>query len=154
MDNNTGYKSTLFSAISIIKGRVQEYGKRVHANNWVSPFHLHRNWVFATNSDFLNYESNNLSLKYQRFTTLGCKDKRIRKFLFLANTQFLWFSLRYPATTALDLKMLKCKRKKDFKLNKDDYSAFCTKPPIDNKKYRISFWFVLSHIFGICPLSL
>ena len=33
--------------------------------------------------------SNNLSLKYQRFATSGCKDIRIRKFEFVAKTQFL-----------------------------------------------------------------
>ena len=84
MDNDTGDKSTLSSAISIIKGKVQEYENR--------PFHLQRNWVFATNCDFLipislypnlvdlsmlSVGSNNLSLSYERFTTLGCKDKRV-----------------------------------------------------------------------------
>ena len=29
----------------------------------------------------------NLSLKYQRFTRLGCKDKRIKKFEFVTKTQ-------------------------------------------------------------------
>ena len=33
---------------------------------------------------------NNLSLKYQSFTTLGCKDIGIRKFEFGAKTQFLY----------------------------------------------------------------
>ena len=32
---------------------------------------------------------NNLSLKYQRFTPLGCKDIGIRIFEFVAKTQFL-----------------------------------------------------------------
>ena len=35
--------------------------------------------------------SNNLSLKYQRFTPLGCKDIGIRKFKFVSKTQFLCF---------------------------------------------------------------
>ena len=34
--------------------------------------------------------SNNLSLKYQRFTPSCCKDIQIRKFEFAAKTQFLW----------------------------------------------------------------
>ena len=43
-------------------------------------------------SDISNYElieSNNPYLKYQRFTPLGCKDKRIRKFKLVANTESL-----------------------------------------------------------------
>ena len=34
--------------------------------------------------------SNNLSLKYQSFTTLGCKDVGVRKFEFVVKTQFLY----------------------------------------------------------------
>ena len=34
--------------------------------------------------------SNNLSLKYQRFTPLGYKDIGLRTFKFVAKTQFLW----------------------------------------------------------------
>ena len=38
----------------------------------------------------MNYvRSNNLSLKYQRFTPSGCKDTGIGKFEFVAKTQFL-----------------------------------------------------------------
>ena len=67
-----------------------------------------RNWVFATNSDFLipisldcnvvnllifqtisSVRSNNISLKYQRFTTLGFKDIVIINSEFVAKTQFL-----------------------------------------------------------------
>ena len=33
--------------------------------------------------------SNNLSLKYQSFTPLGCKDIGLRTFKFVAKTQFL-----------------------------------------------------------------
>ncbi len=33
--------------------------------------------------------SNSLSLKYQRFTPSGCKDRGVRKFKFVAKTQFL-----------------------------------------------------------------
>ena len=39
--------------------------------------------------------SNNLSLKHQRFTLSGCKDIKIRKFDFVAKTQFL--NLRLPS---------------------------------------------------------
>jgi len=35
--------------------------------------------------------SNNLSLKYQRFTPTGRKDLGIRKFEFVAKSQFLYF---------------------------------------------------------------
>ena len=34
--------------------------------------------------------SNNLSLKYQSFTSSGCGDKGIRKFAFVAKTKFLY----------------------------------------------------------------
>ena len=34
--------------------------------------------------------ANSLSLKYHRFTASGCKDIEIRKFEFVAKTQFLW----------------------------------------------------------------
>jgi len=39
--------------------------------------------------------SNNLSLKHQRFTLSGCKDIKIRKFDFVAKTQFL--NLQLPS---------------------------------------------------------
>ena len=35
--------------------------------------------------------SNNLSLKYQKCTLLGCKDIEIRKFEFVTKTQFLCY---------------------------------------------------------------
>ena len=65
---------------------------------------LKRNWVFAPNFDFLvplslqpnvgdlifqnmnSVRSNNLRLKYQRFTPSGWKDIGIRKFEFVAKT--------------------------------------------------------------------
>ena len=37
----------------------------------------------------------NLSLKYQRFTPLGCYDIRIRKVELVAKTQFFWFVYLY-----------------------------------------------------------
>ena len=40
-----------------------------------------------------NVRSNNLSLKYQRFTPSGCKNKEIRKCEFVAKTQLLWKSI-------------------------------------------------------------
>ncbi len=71
-----------------------------------------RNWVFATNSDFLipisldsnlvkpltfqtmtSVKSYNISLKYQRFTTLGSKDIGMRKTEFVARIQ--WIQLLY-----------------------------------------------------------
>ena len=68
-----------------------------------------RNWVFATNSDFLiplslqpnvldlryfiiSVGSNSLSLKYQRFNPSGCKDIGIRKISFEAKTQLLYLT--------------------------------------------------------------
>ena len=45
--------------------------------------------------------SNKISLKYQRFTQSGCKDKGVRIFVGVANTQFpyefgiyFWFNIR------------------------------------------------------------
>ena len=43
--------------------------------------------IFQTKSSI---KSNNLSLKYQRFPISGCIDIGIRKFEFVAKTQFLW----------------------------------------------------------------
>jgi len=37
-----------------------------------------------------NARANNSSLKYQKNTPSGCKDKGISKFEFVAKTQFLW----------------------------------------------------------------
>ena len=63
-----------------------------------------RNWVFATNSGSISaslcrrplifqtmnsVRTNNVSLKYLKFTLLGCKDNGIGKFEFVAKTQFL-----------------------------------------------------------------
>ena len=62
---------------------------------------MNRN-IFATNFDLLvplswqpnvrylnSVRSNNLILKYQRFTPSGCKDLKIRKLKFVTKTQFL-----------------------------------------------------------------
>ena len=69
-----------------------------------------RNWVFATNSDFLasiSLRPDVVDLRYskiwtlfdqivivwnQRFTTSGCKDIGIRKFEFEAKSQFLFLN--------------------------------------------------------------
>ena len=50
--------------------------------------------------------SNDLSWKYQRFTSSGCKDIGIRKFEFVAKTQFLYllFSLALFNRLSYDLK--------------------------------------------------
>ena len=61
------------------------------------------NWGFVTNSTFLmsitllplifqtmnSVRPNNLSLKYQRFSSSDCKDIGIRQFEFVTKTQFL-----------------------------------------------------------------
>ena len=40
--------------------------------------------------------SKNVGLKYQRFTASGFKDKRIRKFEFVAKAQFLFIEKYVP----------------------------------------------------------
>ena len=47
--------------------------------------------------------SNNLSLKYQKFTTLDSKDKGIIKLEFVTKTQFL-STLKYLRSTTLESK--------------------------------------------------
>ena len=68
-----------------------------------------RYWVFATTSAFLNpisldsnvvetmnsVRSNNISLKYQRFTTLGSKEIGIINSEFVTTTQFLYKKIIY-----------------------------------------------------------
>ena len=58
------------------------YGKPIGPSLYsISP------WIFQT----MNYVgSNNLSLKYQKFTLLGCNDIGFRKFKFVAKTQFFY----------------------------------------------------------------
>ena len=41
-------------------------------------------------------DSNNLSLKYQRYTPSGCLDIEVRKCEFVAKTQFLSIFIRIP----------------------------------------------------------
>ena len=52
--------------------------------------------------------SNKLSLKYQNFTSSGCENTGIRKFEFVAKTQFLWtntpFKLKHETITFATLK--------------------------------------------------
>ena len=50
--------------------------------------------------------SNSLSLKYQRFTTSGCKDIGVRKCKFVAKTQFL-FSNIFSALCSLGWRRIK-----------------------------------------------
>ena len=80
---------------------------------------IQRNWVFTTNWDVLathcrwplifqtiiSVRSNILNLKYQRITPLGCKDIKIRKFEFVAKTQFLFFKIRKNIKTAITRKL-------------------------------------------------
>jgi hypothetical protein len=42
----------------------------------------------------ISAELNNLSLKLQRLTPTGCKDIGIRKFWFVAKTQFLYLNVK------------------------------------------------------------
>ena len=46
-----------------------------------------RLWIFQTMNSVV---SNNQSLKYQGFTSAGCKDIGFRHFEFVAKTQFVW----------------------------------------------------------------
>ena len=48
--------------------------------------------------------SNNISLKYQRFTTLGSKDIEIINSEFVIKTQFLWSVLNMYSYTISDCK--------------------------------------------------
>jgi len=45
--------------------------------------------------------SKNISLKHQRFTTLGSKDIGIRKLEFVAKIQFLWYFFEATKITSL-----------------------------------------------------
>ena len=57
------------------------------SNPYIFATHWRRPWIFPT----MNYiRSNNLSLKWQRFTPSGWKDIWIRQFKFVSKTQFLW----------------------------------------------------------------
>ena len=50
-------------------------------------------WIFQT---MISVRTNNLSLKDQKFTLFGLKDMEIRKFEFVAKTQFLYFLFNFP----------------------------------------------------------
>ena len=47
-----------------------------------------------------------VSLKYQRFTTSGCRDIGITKIEFVAKTQFLWTIIELP--TGVFQKCVRC----------------------------------------------
>ena len=53
-----------------------------------------------SNYDF--FGSKNLILKYQKFTSLGCKDKGIRKFELVGKTQFLYFKDKTTFNSSCD----------------------------------------------------
>ena len=96
----------LFSPSNIKSGSILNGFFKVYLK-YVSQGCIQRNWLFATNSDFLipifgfqrrkplkfqtmTFDrSKNISLKYQRFTTLASKDIGIRKSEFVAKSQFL-----------------------------------------------------------------
>jgi len=56
----------------------------------ISATQCHGPWIFQTIN---SVRWNNLSLKYQRFTRSGCEDIGIRKFEFVAKTQFLFIKI-------------------------------------------------------------
>ena len=115
-----------------VKGTVKEKWKGVSAETWwiyIWIFVL-RNWVFATNSNFLILISvqpdgfptlifqteifwpNRIeSLKYLRATTLGCKDIGIRKSEFVAKTQFLLIRIYHLLIEKYSWKYYRCRLK-------------------------------------------
>ena len=56
------------------------------SNHYIFGTKYCRPWIFQTMN---SVKSNNLSLKYQRFTTSGSKDIGVSTFEFVAKTQFL-----------------------------------------------------------------
>ena len=56
------------------------------SNPYIFGFQCRRLLIFST---MTSVRSNNISLKYQRFTTLGFKDIGIRKSEFVAKNQLL-----------------------------------------------------------------
>ena len=56
------------------------------SNPYIFGFQCRRPLIFST---MTSVRSNNISLKFQRVTTLGSKDIGIRKTEFVARTQFL-----------------------------------------------------------------
>ena len=59
------------------------------SNSYIFAVQCYRHFTFQT---MTSVRSNNISLKYQRFTTLGSKDMGIRKTEFVARTQFLYLA--------------------------------------------------------------
>jgi len=89
-------RSTTFGSKDIINRKSEFVAKTQFLCDLVAPlWEKQRNWVFATNSDFLtpislifqtmnSVWSNCCSLKYHRFTPSNCKDIGIRTFEFVA----------------------------------------------------------------------
>ena len=62
------------------------YHKLWFSNSYIFAVQCYRHLTFQT---MTSVRSNNISLKYQRFTTKGSKDLEIRKSEFVARTQLL-----------------------------------------------------------------
>ena len=62
------------------------FHKLAFSNTSIFSTQFRRRYIFQTMN---SVRSNSLSLKYQGFPPLGCQDIRIRKFEFVAKTQFL-----------------------------------------------------------------
>ena len=75
--------------------KLQLSNPHISATEWCKPL------IFQT---YIIWSNRNHSLKYQRYTTFGCKDIEIRKFEFVAKTQFLFFK-----TISITQKISKCR---------------------------------------------
>ena len=64
----------------------------INLYNDIFRFQCRRSLIFQTMS---SVRSNNISLKYQRFTTLGFQDIGIRKSEFVSKNQLLWKSINW-----------------------------------------------------------
>ena len=62
-----------------------------------------RPYICQTTQTTNSVGSNNLSLKYQRFTPSGCKDIEITKFKFVVKTQFLLSSIIRPSSAKFEV---------------------------------------------------
>jgi len=125
------------------------------SNPYVSRFQRRKPLIFQTKT---SVSSNDISLKYQKFTTFGSKDTGIRKSEFVTNTQFpcIMLSMKCPIYKMLYLWFflwnvfsLKCPDYKMFYL----WNVISLKCPV----YKISYlWHVLSWIWNVlsmkCPV--
>ena len=70
------------------------------SNPYIFRFQCRKPLIFKT---MTSVRSNNISLKYQRFMTLGFKDIGIRRSEFVAKNQLLYLSLTRTKTKGIEL---------------------------------------------------